>query len=236
MEEKNKNEEDLKEEKMEAERVEEDIQEVEKAINFKISSIQELLSIGYLVLLFFGLIRETILYGILGVNIITYSNVLDILLSPVAILTGNIYLAIAIVISVFFFYGGTVFLFKFHERNREKVWYQKWFDVPKLEKNYFNGDFSIISFVGFMGLSMLLGVFLGGGVMDGYKLKEEVATGTHEITHQLTFMDKEIISVRMIGQNSQYLFYVLEDNTEIAISPIQGNIKRIEKLKKKKDK
>lgn len=207
--------------------------EIQKTVSFKITSIQELLSIGYLVLLFFGLIRETILYGFLGVNIITYSNVLDILLSPVAILTGNVYLMIAIVFSVFFFYWGTTFFIKFHESNRDKRWYQKLFDVPKLEKNYFNGDFSIISFVGFMGLSMLLGVFLGGGIIDGYKLKNKILKGEHEVTHRLTFNDKEIIPVKVIGQNSQYVFYVLEDSTEIAVSPIQGNIKRIEKLKKK---
>ena len=36
----------------------------------------------------------------------------------------------------------------------------------------------------------------------------------------------------MLGKNSLYVFYVTQGNGEVSISPIDGNIKVIKKLKK----
>lgn len=199
--------------------------------NFPVKSLQEVLSIGYLSLLLFGLIRETLAYGILGINIMSYSSVLDILLSPIIILTDNKILLGAVVITPLLFYWGIKFFEKFHHRNKGKEWYQKRFDVAQLDKDYGNKNHSTI-FVLTMTFGLLLGVFSAGGIMDGYELKEELEEGALEMTHILTFVDKEALPVKIIGQNSQYVFYVMGKKKEIAISPIQGNIKRIEQLKK----
>jgi len=43
--------------------------------------------------------------------------------------------------------------------------------------------------------------------------------------------EKEV-EVKLIGSNSQYIFYVLENDNEVSISPIQGNVKTIKKLPK----
>lgn len=202
-----------------------------KSNSFPIKSLQEILSIGYLALLLFGLIRETITYGILGLNIISYSSILDILLSPVSILTGNKVLLGAVVIIPLLFYWGTQQFEKFHNRNKEKEWYQKRFDAVEIEKSYAKENFSIL-FVLSMTFGLLLGIFFASGVMDGQELKEELDKGALKMTHNLTFIDKDVVSVKIIGQNSQYIFYVVDGKTEISISPIQGNIKRIEPLNK----
>lgn len=199
--------------------------------NFPIKSLQEVLSIGYLFLLLLGLIRETLTYGILGINIMSYSSILDILLSPIIILTGNRILLGAVVITPLLFYWGLKLSEKFHHRNKEKAWYQKRFNVAELDKEYGKENFSM-TFVLSMTFGLLLGVFSGAGIMDGYELKEELDEGLPKMTHVLTFVDKEAIPVKIIGQNSQYVFYVMGKQKEIAISPIQGNIKRIEQLKK----
>ncbi len=203
--------------------------------SFPIKSLQEILSIGYLALLLFGLIRETLTYWALGINIVSYSSILDILLSPVIILTGNKFLLGAVVIIPLLFYWGTTQFEKFHHRNKEKEWYQKRFDAVQIEESYKKENFSIL-FVLSMTFGLLLGIFFASGFMDGQELKEEIEAGTHKMTHILTFEDKEVLTVKIIGQNSQYIFYVLEKDTEIAISPIQGNVKRIQKIKNIKNK
>jgi hypothetical protein len=199
--------------------------------NLLLKSLQEILSIGYLSLLLFGLIRETITYGILGINIMSYSSILDILLSPIIILTGNRFLLTAVIIIPLLFYWATKLFKKFHTYNKEKEWYQKRFDVAQLDEEYAKENFSMV-FVITMTFGLLLGVFFSSGVLDGYKYKKELEEGSVKMTHVLTFMDKDRVPVKIIGQNSQYVFYVLDKKKEIAISPIQGNIKRIEQLKK----
>ena len=44
--------------------------------------LQDYLSFGYLYLLLLGIVSESIYYGLLGVSVLSYSDVLDVLLSP----------------------------------------------------------------------------------------------------------------------------------------------------------
>lgn len=39
-------------------------------------------------------------------------------------------------------------------------------------------------------------------------------------------MDGESIDVKIIGQNSLYLFYIVEDSSSIIIYPIESNVKK----------
>jgi len=47
-------------------------------------AIQDYLSIGYVFMLILGIFHETIYYKFLGVNILEYSSVLDVLISPIS--------------------------------------------------------------------------------------------------------------------------------------------------------
>ena len=53
-------------------------------------NIQEYIYLSYLYLLIIGTLSYSIFYSFLDINIIKYSTVLDILISPIAILTENI--------------------------------------------------------------------------------------------------------------------------------------------------
>lgn len=59
----------------------------------------ELLPLGYVYLLLLGIASESIHFAMLGVNVIDYSNVLDVLLSPIALVTGDIEV-LAVVVGV----------------------------------------------------------------------------------------------------------------------------------------
>jgi len=48
-------------------------------------------------------------------------------------------------------------------------------------------------------------------------------------------MDGESIDVKIIGQNSLYLFYIVEDSSSIIIYPIESNVKKIKKQWLNKD-
>ncbi|BDS11610.1 hypothetical protein [Aureispira anguillae] len=198
---------------------------------FEIKNLQELISIGYLSLLVFGIIRESITYGILGINIMYYSSVLDILLSPIIILTTDLAIAVFVVVIPILFYWILRQIGKFHHKHKTKEWYKKRIDVAGMEESFGNKNSLPILLV-FMTHGLLLGIFLSDAVIGGYALQKKIANKEQKMSHQITFMDKEKLKVKIIGQNSQYLFYILDQQTEISISPIQGNIKRIEQLKK----
>ena len=50
-------------------------------------SIQDYLSLGYIYLLTLGILREVIYFGFLDVNILSFSNVLDVILSPLVLMS-----------------------------------------------------------------------------------------------------------------------------------------------------
>ena len=60
-------------------------------------SIQDYLSLGYLYLLTLGILREVIYFGFLEVNILSYSNVLDVILSPLVLMSKKPTVAIILI-------------------------------------------------------------------------------------------------------------------------------------------
>ena len=124
----------------------------------------------------------------------------------------------------FFFYGA-----KWHyNRNKEKDWYK----AKKQYKNWskiFEGGNGYGFFV-VLTIYMLFGGFIGFGLGRGQRISKKLKKGTLEMNHQLTFTDRETLEVNLIGHNSEYLFYAREKDTTVTIIPIQGNIKKIEKL------
>ena len=59
-------------------------------------TLQDYLSLGYLFLILCGLAKDIILYRFIGVNILDYSSISDVLLSPI-IYIGENYIAAAII-------------------------------------------------------------------------------------------------------------------------------------------
>ncbi|MFV8351923.1 hypothetical protein [Flavobacterium sp. XS2P14] len=51
--------------------------------------VQRTLPFGYLFLVVLGIIKESIYYYQVGINILKYSNIMDVLISPIADLTST---------------------------------------------------------------------------------------------------------------------------------------------------
>jgi hypothetical protein len=70
---------------------------------FGLPPFSELIPLGYLYLLLLGLSSESIHYGMLGVNVLDYSDALDVLLSPIALMTDSLaVLAVVVGVPIFF--------------------------------------------------------------------------------------------------------------------------------------
>lgn len=188
-------------------------------------TIQDYLSLGYLFLILCGLAKDIIFYGYLGINILNYSSISDVLLSPIIYLGENI-------IAVGFFIFLPVFMYfthnklaNFHHKHKDKKWYNMGMDLSNWNE-YLSNPPSFERALPLLAVAFL-SFFLGTGLGEGPKTKAILATNDYEVNRKILFQDKESVAVRLIGQNSQYVFYVLPDDPTIQIAPIQGNIKRI---------
>ena len=191
-------------------------------------SIQDYLSLGYLYLLVLGVISDSVRYGFLGINIINYSNVLDVLLSPVVYLTKDTLIPI-VFFGVALLITGIVYGSKWYfDKNKDKESFQKRKNFAKLEKNYVN--FQPVGGILTLLALFILGGYLGFGIGGGTKLSKGLKAGNLGVDTQLTFINDDTLNVKLIGHNSQYFFYAEDSAKVVTIMPIQGNIKKIENL------
>lgn len=188
-------------------------------------TLQDYLSFGYLYLLLLGIARESLYYGILGVNIISYSNVLDIMLSPVVYLTKHP----IVFLIVFAFVFWIAIQPKLHKKYKDKKWYSKIFNVKQRDEIYSSTNTTLIP-KEMPVLALIIASFLlGTGVGSGTKVLDKMEAKELKMTNTLTFMDGVQKEVRILGQNSNYIFYVEKGDRNVSVSPIAGVVKVIEK-------
>ena len=193
-------------------------------------TISEYLSLGYLYLLVLGILRDTIYYSFLDINILNYATILDVLLSPIVLLTSHVATPIIIIVVIACLYVWVIVLApRLHKRYREKKWYRK------INKDIEKSDQRVArqSSVHFLVRSMagvILCFYLGMGIGGGMATSERIKTNKLKSDHIITFQDKQTLKVKIIGQNSAYLFYVATGEKQITIAPIIQNIKTIQKL------
>ena len=73
-------------------------------------------------------------------------------------------------------------------------------------------------------------MFLGGGFGAGKAESDRIASGEFSYDRRLVFVDGENLIVRVVGQNSDFIFYVKEGEKQVSVSPVRGTIQRIEFL------
>lgn len=193
-------------------------------------SVQEYLSMGYVYLIILGIIDEVIFYSFFGIDILNYSGISDILMAPINTLLSDIRV-LGLVSAVMFI--AYLIYFKFlpflHQKNKDQYWYQKMVrDMDKADARFVLLQKSKLLFIAIY-LSCL---FLGLRIGFGHKMKDRIDNGQFKHTHTLILNDNSSKSVRIIGQNSLYLFYVTKEKRDISIVPISGNIKEIQHLLK----
>lgn len=187
-------------------------------------NLQKLLPFGYLFLVIMGILKESVFFYQIGINILKYSTLMDILISPIATLTANplILLAVAVVIVLTFSYSLLL------SRQRNKKWAQKLSSLKnkeQLSEEEINRHFTKI-FIVAIGMG-ILSFFLGMGIGEGGSLKKKILTNKLTYDRTLTFNSGEAEQVYLISSNSIYYFYVSKGNNTIKIAPI-GAIKHMD--------
>lgn len=199
------------------------------------NKISNFLPIGYLYLVAVGIIKESLIYGQIGINILSYSSITDILLSPIVNLTSNlIFLPLILIIAFFLYYVGVVFAFK----NREKKWVRKY--IVKMKQGFWERTEKEIKtglFHKYL-ITLTLGIFcvyIGFGLAKGRDIAQEINKNKMEYNHSLSFISSDKTEkIFLIGANSAYYFYVEKGNDNIKISPITA-IKTLEIVNEEKD-
>ena len=187
-------------------------------------NLQKILPFGYLFLVVLGIIKESFFYYQLGINILKYSNIMDILISPIADLTSHPIILFGFITFIVLLYLMVFILSK----NYQKEWVRKIIgskkslsDLTENEvKSYFGKIFIIMLAVG------LLSFFLGIGIGNGMKVSKKISTNELKYDYAITFNSNETKEVYLIGSNSANFFYVEKGNKNVRISPV-GAIKTI---------
>ncbi|MBK7427399.1 MAG: hypothetical protein IPI60_10425 [Saprospiraceae bacterium] len=184
-----------------------------------IDSLVHYLPLGYLYLLILGIASDSLYYGILGINVISYSNVLDVLLSPVAHLTSGILFPL-VILSIFIFGYFYIMLLRYIQQKKKKTRKKPGYieSLPFSKQWLLFTAFSIFC------------AFLGFGVGGGYARKDQLENQKLKIKHRLTFQNNDIKDVAIIGSNSSFIFYAIQNDTNLKITPIQ-NVLIIENIK-----
>lgn len=187
-------------------------------------NLQNLLPFGYLYLVIMGILKESVFYHQIGINILEYSTIMDILVSPISTLTSNPIVFLAVLIFIFFLYA----FIKFLSRNRQKKWALK-LSSPKNHETlnekeialHYTNLFITVTALG------LLSFFLGIGLGSGSGLSRKIEDNKLKYHQKLNFNTGETEPVYLINTNSSYYFYLTKGNKNVKIAPI-GSVRNIE--------
>ncbi|CAA9197213.1 hypothetical protein [Flavobacterium collinsii] len=187
--------------------------------------IQNLIPIGYLFLVVLGILKECVFFFQLKINILKYSTIMDILISPIADLTANPIIILSLIVFAVLI---LVFLSLCY-KDRNKSWAKKLIGT-KPDGDKFS-DLEIKSklkhfFLVSIGIG-LLSFFLGLGIGEGHKIAEKIRLNKLKYEQKLTFNTGETEAIFLIDVNSAYYFYLTPKNNAIKIAPL-GSIKNIE--------
>lgn len=191
--------------------------------------LQDYLSIGYLFLLIVGLLRDAIFYSFIGINILDYAGITDVLVSPLAYTIDQPFILVLLISLVIF----VQYQRSWHEKLKGKKWYQKFSDIDKLDGRLAKSDNTQgkLIFVAIVVGSLLL----GSGIGAGGKLSRLIDSKELQIQDRLELLSGESLDGRIVGQNSSYVFFVEKGNDFVDALPVQGVIKKIQKGKLKSD-
>jgi hypothetical protein len=188
--------------------------------------------LGYLYLMVIGLLDDIIFFRFLGVNIFYYVSLSDIIMAPLNTIFGNSFITFTVlgvmIWSAFFMNKLYPFL---HEKGRTRVWYQKMVkDMDKADKSMakFKNPRSLWTFLPVCFAFVVLGLRVGSGSATS----ERIEQGNFSVTHSLTFNNGKTKKVKIVAQNSTYIFFAVEGEKVLTIVPISGNIVEIKNLDK----
>ena len=180
--------------------------------------IQGVLTLGYLYIVMLGILGEALYYSQLGINILNYSGITDVLLSPISKITSNFYVLgslIGIAITLLSILNGA-------KTPEKKAMLKKWAGIkPGTESKTL--DFLVV-FLSIFLFSFYVGLDIGFGSSTAAKIKRGELAYKDRVVYSAT----DSANAKILGVNSSYLFYLTEDSPAVKISPV-SSLKYFEK-------
>ena len=195
-----------------------------------IDKIQNLLPLGYLYLVILGILKESIVFYQLGINILKYSTIMDILISPIAVMTSHPLIFVVFILVAFY----PFLVLKLFKNHSQKKWIRAIFGIKKNKdemteeeiENYGNNLF-IKSF-----LLMYLSVFLGIALQDGYSISQKIKNNQLKYDYKMYYNSGDSQIISLIDSNSEYYFCISKGKKNINIIPT-GSINNLEIINNK---
>lgn len=187
------------------------------------------LPLGYLYLIILGIFKESFYYYQLGFNILKYSTLMDILISPIAeIFSHPIMLGAFLILLIAYFY-----LPKYIQENKDKEKVQKMFELkstegfsPEETQKYY--EIKALKVVAVF----LLSFFVGTGVGGGFFTSRDIKNNKLKFDYKLNFNSGESEQVNLLETNSIYYFYIAKGTKIVKIAPL-STVKNIELINNK---
>jgi len=192
--------------------------------------IQGLLPLGYLYLIILGLLKESIFFYPLGIHILKFSSITDILISPISDITSNPILIslITCILLAFFIYQAVLI------KNSHKEWGKKILKSYRLNTDVDKKELqkAMIPVFSIIVALALLSLFVGLGIGQGNMVKNKLNKQSFKNNYIVTFSSGKTTEVYIIDNNSSYYFYAEKSSKSVKIVPT-GNISSLEVINPK---
>ena len=185
-----------------------------------LEKIQTLLPLGYLYLILLGLLKEGLQYHQLGINILNYSSITDILISPVAEMFANPIMIAVIILFIGFYFIVQAILVK----NRHKNWAKKILGANRFSQDASKEEIQKAIFPVFILIIawQLLSVFFGVGLSGGKLILKGIRQNDFTCNYKLSFNSGKSEDAYVFDMNSSYCFYITKGSKNIRIAPIEA--------------
>jgi len=198
----------------------------------KFQNLEKLLPFGYVYLVLLGIIKDGIFYYQLNMNILDYSSLTDVLISPLVTLTSHpMFLCLIITYSILIYC-----YYSYAKKKLDKAWARKLLNIPNPEE-VTEEEVRIKAGNKFL-WAIIAGTFcffMGVGVGNGFAVSNRMKEDRLKYNFYLTNSDNVTFPIYLIGTNSTYYFYLKKDNKHVQISTLQ-NVKVLEVLDKEERK
>jgi hypothetical protein len=168
--------------------------------------LQGIFTLAYLYIIVLGILGEALYYSQIDINILNYSSITDVLLSPISKLTSHFILVIIIV---------GLLLTMFTISGLEQAQKEKFKRAVKFDGTPKSIDGVVMFFALFL-FSFYIGLDFGFGYLTSMKIKKK------EIKYEdhVQMPGEEPKPSKIVGINSGFLFYLKEGETRVVISPL----------------
>lgn len=177
-------------------------------------NIQEYLSLGYIYLLILGILSDTVYYNMIGINILDYSGISDVLLSPLKLVANNMLILIILIFIIAALFAYNKWLYPYLLKRAGKA----------------SAEPATVDKLLTAAAIMIMFFFLGIGIGMGIGTSKSLKTGRLKANYEVTFANSTKKQIRLLGRNSLFLFYSEPGGKNVIAASIGGNVLEIRKL------